>query len=143
MSKRLSRGLAYVLLAVPSLTFLAGCNRGSAVAQVSGKVLYKDGSVPKGGVRIVRFEPTDDSPAEIRRAAGGAIAADGSFELSTRKPGDGIYLGKYAVTFTVVKAPRDPVSLIKPEYTRAATTPYHVTIDGDRNDLVFEIEPLQ
>ncbi|MGD9632918.1 MAG: hypothetical protein AB7I57_07320 [Pirellulales bacterium] len=113
------------------------------MAQVSGKVLYKDGSVPKAGVRVVRFEPTDDSPAEVRRPAGGAIGDDGSFTLSTRKPGDGVYLGKYAVTFTVVKAPREPISYIKPEYTRSATTPYHVTIEGDRDDLLFEIEPLQ
>jgi hypothetical protein len=143
VSKRLFRCFAFFLLAAPGVILLVGCNRGPAVAQVSGKVLYKDGSVPKGGVRIVRFEPSDDSPAEIRRPAGGAIADDGTFVLSTRKPGDGIYLGKYAVTFTVIKAPREQISLIKPEYTRAASTPYHVTIDGDRDDLMFEIEPLQ
>jgi len=122
---------------------LAGCGRGAAKAQVSGKVLYKDGSVPKGGVCVVRFEPAADSPAEIRKTATGSIEADGSFQLSTQKPGDGIYLGKYNVTFAVWKAPREPVSLVKEIYTNPATTPYHVTVEDDMDDLSFEIEPLQ
>ncbi len=92
---------------------------------------------------MVRFEPTRDSPALVRQAAGGSIGDDGSFVLSTRKPGDGVYLGKYAVTFTVLKAPRDPVSLVEEKYTFSATTPYHVTVDGDQSDLFFEIEPLK
>ena len=122
---------------------MEGCNRAPAVAQVRGKVLYKDGSVPKAGVRVVRFEPTADSPAKVRQPAGGAINDDGTFELCTRKPGDGVYVGKYAVTFSVCKAPRETKSLIKDIYTRAATTPYHVTVEDDMDNLVFEIEPLR
>jgi len=124
-----------------TIALLAGCDRGPAVAQVSGKVVYKNGAAPKAGVSVIHFEPLKDTTAEIRQAAGGSIAADGSFELSTRKPGDGVYLGKYAVTFTVWKAPRDPVSLIKEQYTRSATTPYQITVDSDIHDLVFEVEP--
>jgi hypothetical protein len=120
---------------------LSGCNHRPAVAQVRGKVLYKDGSVPQGGVRSVRFEPEPDSTAQVRQGAGGSIGPDGSFEMCRRKPGDGVYLGKYAVTFTVWKAPRDRTSMIDEKYTNAATTPYHVTIDGDVDDLFFEIEP--
>ncbi len=131
-----------VAVVVASIAGLAGCNRGPATAQVSGKVLYKDGSVPKGGARVVRFEPAVDTTAPLRQPAGGNIEQDGSFELFTRKPGDGVLCGKYAVTFTIWKAPRDPVSLIKEEYTQSATTPYHVTIDHDVDDLLFEIEPL-
>ncbi len=131
----------------PSLTLMGcvliaigGCSGRPDTAQVSGKVLYQDGSAPTGGVRVVQFVPIDSTDAEIRKAASGQIKEDGSFTLSTRKPGDGVFLGEYAVTFTVWKAPREPVSLIKQQYTSAGTTPYKVTVDGDRDDLTFEIE---
>ena len=121
---------------------LAGCEQRPATAQVHGKVLYTDGSVPKGGVRVVRFEPADDSMAEVRKAATGQIQSDGSFEMSTRVPGDGVFHGKYAVTFAVWKGPRDPTSLVDEKYTQSATTPYHVTVEDDIDDLKFEIEPI-
>jgi hypothetical protein len=126
-----------------SIAALAGCSRGAGMAQVSGRVTFKDGSIPKGGVCVVRFEPTKDTTAKIRKAASGGIQPDGSFVMSTQRPDDGVYCGKYHVTFTVWKAPREPVSLISDEYTNSATTPYHVTVDGDMHDLVFEIEPLE
>jgi hypothetical protein len=119
-----------------------GCND-RATAQVKGKVLYPDGSAPKGGVRVIRFEPTPDTTATIRKTASSEIADDGSFDLFTRKPGDGVILGKYAVTFSVWRAPRDRVSLIDEKYTASATTPYTVTVDDDMDDLKFEIEPIQ
>ena len=133
----------FVGFVVLALFSSVGCNRGPAIAQVSGKVLYKDGSVPKGGVRVVRFEPDKDTPAELRRAASGSIQPDGSFALCTKRPGDGVYCGKYHVTFAIMKGPREPISFIAEEYTNAASTPYHVTVDGDKSDLFFEIEPLK
>ena len=120
---------------------LAGCDRGPAVAQVSGKVLYPDGSVPKGGICTVQFVPI--TSVEVRKAATGFISPDGSFEMYTRKPGDGVFLGEYAVTFAVWKGPMEPVSLIEEKYTAPATTPYKVTVDGDMHDLQFEIEPAR
>jgi hypothetical protein len=74
------------------------------------------------------------------RHAGQAIAqiqADGSFELFTRRPGDGVLPGKYAVIISVIKAPRDPVLLIDEKYTVSATTPYHETIEDDIVDLLY------
>jgi hypothetical protein len=127
-------------LAVAGMVLLAGCNRGPAMSQVSGKVFYKDGSVPRGGVCAVRFEPI--SAVEVRKGASGTIEPDGSFTMWTRKPGDGVYHGEYAVTFAVWKAVMDPTSLIQDKYTRSDTTPYKVTVDGDQHDLKFEIEPL-
>jgi len=130
-----------VSLGLVWMTVLSGCQRGPAVAQVSGKVLYKDGSVPQGGVRVVRFEPI--TAEEVRKGASGTIEPDGSFEMYTRKPGDGVYLGEYAVTFAVWKGPRDPTSLIDEKYTMSTTTPYKVKIDGNKTDLEFEIEPAR
>ena len=129
---------------VASVLFVGGtlgCGR-SDKAQVSGKVLFKDGTAPKGGVCVVQFQPAADSPAKIRKAGSGEIGADGSFEAYTRKPGDGVFIGKYDVTFSVWPSPMQPKSLIDLKYTRASTTPYHVTIEDDVSDLQFEIEPI-
>src|SRR5687768_14245710 len=82
----------------------AGCGSRDSY-QVSGRAQYKDGSPITGAMRVIRLEPTEDTTAEIRKAAGTSIAADGSFELFTRKPGDGVIPGKYAVTFTVLDKP--------------------------------------
>jgi len=113
------------------------------MAQVKGKVLYKDGSVPQGAVNVVRFWPTKDSTAGVRKGAAGEIGPDGSFELWTRTAGDGVYLGEYVVTFAVQKSAMDfNSSLILPKYVNSSTSPYTVTITDDVDDLKFEIEPL-
>jgi hypothetical protein len=127
------------------LTFVIGCvtlcGCGSDTAKVSGKVFYKDGTVPKGEVCALRFEPTQESTAKVRKAASGAIGPDGSFELNTRQAGDGVHKGEYAVTFVVRKSAMEGGSLVAEKYTNAATTPYKVTVDRNLSALKFEIEP--
>jgi hypothetical protein len=139
----LRRKLLLLPMSIACLVTYSSCNRGTATAQVRGKVLYPDGKVPKGGVCVVRFEPAADSTAKVRKAASGKIQSDGSFMMATRVPGDGVYLGQYAVTFAVWKGPREPTSLIEEEYTQAASTPYHVSVDGDIDDLNFTIVPAE
>ena len=136
------RAILLIALVLPWLIPFSGCNRGPAMSEVRGKVFYKDGTVPRAAVCVVRFEPTDASTAEIRKGASGAIEADGSFELFTRVPDDGVYNGEYAVTFGVYKAVTNMTPLIAEKYTRADTTPYKVMVDDDIDDLKFEIEPL-
>jgi hypothetical protein len=136
---RWQRALVVLLLLVIFASL--GCDRGPKMVQVRGTVTYKDGSVPKGGVRVVRFEPDMNTPEETRRTASGQIETDGSFELFTRRPGDGVFPGNYAVTFTIWKAPREAVSYVHEKYTASATSPYHVSIEDDTDDLKFEIEP--
>jgi hypothetical protein len=112
------------------------------MSQVSGKVLYKDGSVPRGGVCVVNFQPATNSTAEVRKGASGAIGSDGAFEMWTRMPGDGVYHGEYNVAFVILKGPSDPTPLVQPKYANARTSGYEVTVDDDISDLKFEIEPL-
>ena len=120
----------------------SGCNRGSAMYQVRGKVLNKDGSVPRG-YGAVHFEPTSESTATIRKVATGAIEKDGTFELMTRKPGDGVYRGEYAITIAIVKGASDPTPLSPAKYGSAQTTPFPpITVDHNISDLKLEIEPL-
>lgn len=110
--------------------------------QVSGIVLNKDGSIPKAPVCLVRFEPTKDSTAEIRKSATGNIGPDGKFTLFTRKPGDGVFGGEYHVVFTLCKSAVDTKPMVLDKYADPNQTPYKVLIDRTRDDLKFEIEPL-
>lgn len=132
--------LAQLLAVILVTATLTGC--GSPLAQVSGRVEYEDGSPVEGAIKVVNFVPTDDTTAEVRKAGTGEIQDDGSFKLRRRRPGDGIYKGKYAVTFTVLKDPRTGESLIYPRYNRKTETPFTVEVTGDQDDLVFQLEKL-
>ena len=131
-----------LVVCVLCLSAILGCGGRAGTAQVKGRVLYKDGTVPTGGVCVVQFMPAEDSTAKIRKAASGEIQKDGWFQAYTRKPGDGVFVGKYDVTFSVWPSVTDSTSLIDLKYTNAATTPHHVTIEDDVDNLEFEIEPL-
>lgn len=110
------------------------------MAQVSGTVKYKDGSPIVAPAKVVRFVPAPNTTAEVRKAASGYIRDDGSFEMYTMKPGDGVYKGQYAVVFSVLKNPMGGESLIQQEYTAAELTPYTIDVDGDKSELTYEIE---
>jgi hypothetical protein len=112
------------------------------MARVSGKVSYKDGSTPRAPLCVITLTPTATSKAEVRKSASSAIEPDGSFDMTTRQPGDGVYLGDYVVTFSVRSKPMDPTtSLIMPKYESPALSPYKLTVDGDKTNLHYEIEP--
>jgi hypothetical protein len=140
MAWRSRNSFAALALAIFVLT-VAGCG-GRTAYQVSGRAQYKDGSPLTGGVRIIRLEPTDDTTAEIRKVAQGTIADDGTFEMYTRKPGDGVIAGKYWVTFTVMDKPMGGKSLIPPEYTTGESSPFEIVVDDDKAELLFELEKL-
>lgn len=117
-----------------------GCNSGPKTVEVSGTVNFEGGVPPGAGVKVIRFAPTSDTTAEIKKAASGTIADDGSFEMYTRIPRDGVYVGKYAVVFSVLNSPIEQKSLIDPKYTDASTTPYIIELNDDQHDLTFTIE---
>lgn len=129
-----------LLIGAACLCGSVGCGEKNPVAQVRGKVVFKDGTIPNAGIRYVRFECAADTNATIRKGASGTINDDGSFELYTRRPGDGVHHGKYAVTFAIFPGAMDQRSLIPAKYTRAKTTPYHIVVEDDIDDLEFEIE---
>jgi len=113
------------------------------MAQVRGKVLYKDGTVPHGGACAVKFQPTSGSTAKVRKGATGLIQPDGTFEAWTRKPGDGVYLGDYSVSFAVWASATDSSSSLIPEkYSNPNMTGLTLKVEGDVDDLKYEIEPL-
>ena len=121
---------------------LAGCGA-KETYQVSGRVQYSDGSPITGGVRVVRLQPTEDTTAKVRKAASADIAEDGSFELFTRRPGDGVFAGKYSVTFSILTQPLGGTSLIPAYYTDARSSPFTIEVVDDRSDLNFELDKLK
>jgi hypothetical protein len=72
-----------------ALLLAAGC--GPRLCRVHGKVTLEDGTpVTKG---LVVFEAVGGQPVSAR----GEIQADGSYQLSTHRPGDGVPPGRYRV----------------------------------------------
>jgi hypothetical protein len=110
-----------------SVTFvsgISGCGKGHPTAQVRGQVVFTNGAAPQAGIRVIRFECAKDSDATLRKGATGVINDDGTFELYTRRPGDGVHLGKYDVTFAIFRGATDQRPMIPVMYTKAATTPF-------------------
>jgi hypothetical protein len=140
--RRLSFELPVIVVVVGILAAISGCNDGKAMGRVRGKVFFKDGSVPHGGVCVVSLLPAEGTTAVVKKGASSAIEPDGSFDMMTRQPGDGAYYGDYVVTFTIVKGPMDPTSLILPKYSSKTDTPYKLKVDGNKEDLRYEVEAL-
>jgi len=109
------------------------------MGKVRGKVTYEDGSIPQGGVAVIRFEVAPDSTTEKRKAADSDIQPDGSYEITTMKPGDGAFYGKYKVVFTILNSYRDSKSLVDRKYTDAKTTPYECVVDKGSQELDFSL----
>jgi len=134
------RSFAWLAVTMTVLS-LAGCG-GRTAYQVSGRVQHKDGSPITGATRVIRLEPAADTTAEIRQTASGTIESDGTFEMFTRRPGDGVIPGKYVVTFTVMDKPLGGMSLIPQKYTNREESPFELVVDEDKSGLLFELEKL-
>lgn len=139
-----TRSFSLAVVVATAALGLAGCDGGPEMHQVRGHVFYKDGSVPKGGTALVGFQPTAGTSATVRKGASGVIGPDGAFEMTTRKPGDGVHAGEYDVRFVIRKDGTDPAtSLIPAKYEDPATSGYNdIKVDRNISDLKFEIEPL-
>jgi len=81
-----------VLLPVTLLLALGTSGCGNKLYPVRGTVTLEDGTPLTRGMVI--FEGT---PEGVKVMARGEVKADGSYQLSTHKPGDGVPPGKYRV----------------------------------------------
>ncbi|HEY2411265.1 MAG TPA: carboxypeptidase-like regulatory domain-containing protein [Pirellulaceae bacterium] len=118
--------LARLLSVTLIVACLAGC--GSKMAQVHGKVTLPDGK-PAAGSQVV-FQ----SGAEKQKfTARGDVGPDGTFRMSTEKPGDGVPPGKYNV-------------IVNPPPMVNAEGPYIVPFNNkftnfSTSGLEFEVKP--
>ena len=83
---------------------LTGCGGGPRLGKVSGRVTFNGKPVPTG---TIMFYP-DAGPAAV-----GAIGPDGTYTLTTIKPGDGAVVGSHRVTIHATTV--GPGSLVDPK----------------------------
>jgi len=123
---------------------LAGCSKsGDSLVPVSGRVMV-DGK-PAAGAAIV-FHPANAANGTHPVAQ---VDANGDFQLTTIRSGDGAVPGEYRVTLTwYVSAPRRKGlegeesavrNLIPDKYARSESTPISTTVRPEANEL-FRIE---
>lgn len=124
------------------------------MAAVSGKVTYQGKPVPQG---TVTFYPQAGGRPSI-----GHIESDGTYVLSSVKPGDGAALGEYRVAIEARKvtgAPAEPTSfqdelegkfpaaaaapkiewLVPQEYSSAETSGLTATVEDKDNVIDFNL----
>jgi len=105
---------------------------------VAGKVVLDDGTPVNSGTVI--FE---QDVKEKPKASRGVIQSDGSFKLSTNKPGDGAYPGKYKVSVSGGTTSADdptPVAIkFDSSYTSVETSNLNIEIKPGSNDLLITL----
>lgn len=112
-----------------ALAPFAGCGGNPfSQVQVSGKVLYEDGTVIPAASLKLWFESQatakDGGRAHPRPASAPVNPSDGSFSSATTlKYGDGLVRGKHKVSLDLVPLENGPARPIPDEYRQAATTP--------------------
>jgi hypothetical protein len=114
----------------------AGCgtNGLTGLYKVKGKITLQ--GQPIDDV-VVTFKPIEVDPA--KRPAGGRSTADGTFVISTLKPNDGAYPGKYKVLvgkFVANKAQTLSSDTVPMKYRNAETTPIEYEVKAGKNALL-------
>src|SRR5215467_7696305 len=77
------------------LVGLSACSGGPRTFPVKGTVMYNGKPVPKG---TVLFTPVTSGPT-----ATGELNQDGTYRLTTYKPGDGACIGEYRVVIMAME----------------------------------------
>lgn len=130
------------LIVVISILSLNGCSRiPEGSARAAGQIKFKDGRNLTGVVGVVRFDPESLYSGGSRGASVGSLRSDGSFQMMTRTPGDGVPIGDYRVVLVVQNADGSSADQVHFDYKHFETTPWraNVTVDG-ANDFVFLLD---
>jgi hypothetical protein len=133
MSKAVRRGILLVVLAAA-----VGCSNEMPfdVVPISGKVTYDDGALIKTGSISLTFNPIDAQAVDKMTPPGGHASvniADGTFsDVMTRRPGDGVLVGRHKVVVASFDARADgrpvPSDAVPPRYHKLATTPLEIEV---------------
>jgi hypothetical protein len=124
------------LIAAVLLGCFAGC--GSGMQPVRGKVTLPDGK-PAAGSQVV-FESEQEAK---KISARGDVQGDGTFELSTFKPGDGVPPGKYKVQVNpppMLNAEGPSISPFNAKYSNFNTSGLEFEVKrGGQNDFPIQV----
>src|SRR5262245_33534060 len=129
------RGRLPAVVVAVTLLGLAGCG-GPRLYPVRGKVVWENGAEARelaGG--LVATEAESGSVG-----ARGDIQEDGSFELSTYKPGDGALLGKHRVTVSEY-SPKEPPPppIMERAFSRPDTSGLEITVEPKANEFILKV----
>jgi len=128
-----------VVVASALIAVTTGCGSGDNRVQVTGTVTYADGTPVTGEVATLAFQPTGTGP-DSGKPANGTIEPDGSFQLMTTRPGDGVAPGDYKVVLLVWKDYRSKTPAVPSQYTEAATTPLQAKVTADARHFDFSVD---
>jgi len=143
LSGRLPRCVFTAGLFTLGLSLLAGCGGGPSFpppVPVSGKVTVR-GQPLTGGT--IHFVPTDATKALPGHAT---IESDGTFDATTKMPGDGLIPGDYTVFFDEPagedggEKSSTPPSTIPVKYLAPGTSGVKKTIEESGGDLEINLE---
>jgi hypothetical protein len=124
------------LVALTALVALGCGEAGPQMLPVTGAVRNADQSAinAEDGGRVLFI------PSGSGEAATGSVAADGSFTMMTKTPGDGVKPGTYKVVLQLWKDYRANTSAVPEEYGDATTTPLEATVDADHTHFDLKVE---
>ena len=132
---------SFVVLLVAAI--LTGCGGGGV--QLRGTVTFEDGSPVTSGTVVF------DSGTIVSR---GDIQSDGTYRLSTERPGDGIPPGTYTVylinTEVMEEVPTADgsftdrtIQTVAPQFTSRAASDITVTVDSSTRTFDFQVQRHQ
>ena len=105
---------------------------------VKGVVKYADGSIPQGEIVRIVFNPVFDQDVRYQKMASGHVQPDGTYQLGTVEPGDGVMPGRYRVLLEIREKHDDPDMLISGDYLHPERTPLpEVTVKEGVNEFNF------
>ena len=122
-----------------------GCDSGDLpVYAVKGRVTFPDGTPVGAG--WVEFRPVETPRPVVSR---GEIQADGTFELSTFKPGDGVIKGRHRaivrpkMLFMKKERTEVPAVAIDPRFGSYDTSGLEFTVSENpaENEFTLVVEP--
>lgn len=131
-----ARCLSAVAVALVLATSV-GCS-GDKLHPVRGKVVFPDGQPLTGG--WVTFQSVG---AEKVISADGELNPDGTFEVRTHKPGDGVPPGRYQVTVRGPLLGEGVPPVIERKYSDFATSGLEFTVEPQENDFTITVTPYK
>ena len=138
--------------ALASLAIVTGCSSKVPVYPVHGRVNF-EGKPMKGGGSI-SFIPLEKQPG---KAAGGEIAPDGTYKMTTHSPGDGSMVGEFRVVISQVtdrepevtpdgQAAGKPIQVVAPAdrippiYSDPNNSPLRAKVEARDNEINFDLK---
>ena len=139
----LSYPVMWLLCAAAGAALLSGC--GGSTYPVHGKVVFKDNQA--AATELVDYVVTLES-VDGKVGASGVVKPDGTFDISTHKPGDGAVPGKHRValnppaTHELIEGPeaKPPAPLIPDKYGTFDTSGLEVTVDRSGQEVVVPVD---